>query len=42
LGLLYFLLIFFNLFVCLPLILLAMTDVAFNLRGRKPQPPAST
>jgi hypothetical protein len=42
LGLLYFLLIFFNLFVCLPLILLAMTDVAFNLRGRNPQPPAST
>ena len=43
LGLLYMLLIFFNVVVCFPLILLAMTDQAFNLRSRsKQQPPPRT
>ncbi len=43
LGALYFLIIFFNVIVCLPLIILAMTDQAFNLRGRnQPKPPPST
>lgn len=39
LGLMYMLLIFFNVVVCFPLILLAMTDQAFNLRGRAKSPP---
>ena len=42
LAALYFLIIFFNVIVCLPLIILAMTDQAFNLRGRtKPKPPVT-
>jgi hypothetical protein len=36
------LLIFFNVVVCFPLILLAMTDQAFNLRSRSKQPPPRT
>lgn len=41
LGVLYMLLVLFNVLVCFPLILLAMTDQAFNLRARRnrPTPP---
>lgn len=40
LSLMYMLLFFFNIVVCFPLILLAMTDQAFNLRGRAKAPPS--
>ena len=42
LSALYFLIFFFNIIVCLPLILLAMTDQAFDLRARKAGTPPKT